>query len=56
MGAARATADQSPHRTNCGRPPRDDENPLDEWRVYPDRLGELLTSPEMRAAEFEPDA
>lgn len=28
---------------NCGREPRDDENPDDEWRVCSDGVGELVT-------------
>ena len=38
---------------NCGRKPREDENPDDEWRVYSDGLGELhVFCPECWEREF----
>jgi hypothetical protein len=37
----------------CGREPREGENPHDEWRVYSDGVGELLVfCPECAAQEF----
>jgi hypothetical protein len=36
---------------NCGRKPRPDENPDDEWRAYSDGVGELHT-PASTAPDF----
>jgi hypothetical protein len=41
----------------CDRTPRDDENPLDEWRCYSDGCGELVTMcPECSKREFGENA
>ena len=42
------------HRcVECGRQPREDENPDDEWRVYSDGTGGLFTfCPECAEREF----
>jgi hypothetical protein len=41
----------------CGRQPRDEERPEDEWRSYSDGVGELHTfCPECAEREFGLDA
>ncbi len=42
-----------PRCANCGREPREDEKPGDEWRVYSDGVGELVIfCPECWEREF----
>jgi hypothetical protein len=47
----RAASEES--RPECGLKPRDDENPLDEWRAYSDGTGDLVVfCPECAEREF----
>jgi DNA-directed RNA polymerase subunit RPC12/RpoP len=53
----KVAAVDDPVCAECGRQPRDDENALDDWRVYEGDDAELhVFCPECAEREFSPDA